>query len=136
MRCSPFRPRCNRRGAVVVEMAVLLPFMVFIFLMTVDFCRIFYVTQTLQSCAYSGALYGSQVAGSSSGAQAAAQAAAVAEGTTLNPALTDNQVTYSPPDANNNIKVTVTYPFKTLTPLPGFSLTTNLSRSVTMVVAP
>ena len=46
-----------RRGAAAVELALLLPVLVFCSMMTVDFARVAYVQVTLQNCARNGALY-------------------------------------------------------------------------------
>jgi len=126
----------SRHAAAAVELAVVLPLLVFVFLLAVDFCRIFYATQIVQNCAYAGALYGSQAAASSASATTAAQQAAVAEGTNLTPPLAASQVTYTPPDSNNNIKVGVTYTFSTLAPFLGIPHSTTITRTVTMAAVP
>ena len=46
-----------RRGAAAVELALLLPVLVFCSMMSVDFARVAYVQVTLQNCARNGALY-------------------------------------------------------------------------------
>jgi len=46
-----------RRGAAAVELAVLLPVLIFWAMATVDFARLAYVQVTLQNCARNGALY-------------------------------------------------------------------------------
>jgi Flp pilus assembly protein TadG len=46
-----------RRGASAVELAVLLPFLIFCSMISVDFARMAYVQVVLQSCARNGALY-------------------------------------------------------------------------------
>jgi Flp pilus assembly protein TadG len=46
-----------RRGAAAVELATLLPVLVFWAMATVDFARLAYVQVTLQNCARNGALY-------------------------------------------------------------------------------
>src|SRR5687768_11560880 len=48
-----------RRGATVVEMALLLPFLVCLFVMSVDYARIFYFGVILENCARNGAYYAS-----------------------------------------------------------------------------
>lgn len=126
-----------RRGVAVVELAVLLPFLLFLFVVCIDFCRVFYYSQTLYNCAYSGALYGSGTAGRSSGtAEDAVKQAAVAEGTTLSPALTSSQVSYTPADSQNEITVTVTYNYTSFTGFPGIPTTMTLTRTVKMRVSP
>src|SRR5437588_2668745 len=111
----PWRTHRNsRRGVAAVELAVLLPFLAFIFLVAVDFGRVFYVSLTLANCARNGAYYagsfdnypGWQGSGS---AIASIQDAAVADGTTLNPPLAASNVTVTPgTDANGRSVVTVT----------------------------
>src|ERR1700677_382614 len=49
--------RAARRGAAAVELALLLPVLVFCSMMAVDFARVAYVQVTLQNCARNGALY-------------------------------------------------------------------------------
>ncbi len=49
----------GRRGVAVVELAVLLPLLVFLFVVTVDFARVYYFSLTLQNCARAGAMYAS-----------------------------------------------------------------------------
>src|SRR5262245_58534494 len=52
-------PRARRRGAAVVEMAILLPLLVFLAVLAVDFARVFYFSLTLANCARNGAIYAS-----------------------------------------------------------------------------
>src|SRR5438128_12213978 len=79
--------RQPRGAAAAAELALLLPFLGLMFAVALDFCRIFYVTQTIQNCAWVGAMYASGTAsGKSSGsAEDAAQQAAVNEAASLNP---------------------------------------------------
>jgi hypothetical protein len=46
-----------RRGAAAVEVALLLPLLIFCSMMAVDFARVAYVQLALQNCARNGALY-------------------------------------------------------------------------------
>ena len=46
-----------RRGLAAVELALLLPLLVFLCMATVDFARVIYALVTLQNCARNGALY-------------------------------------------------------------------------------
>jgi Flp pilus assembly protein TadG len=74
--------KVSRPGAAVVELAVLLPLLSLLFVIAVDFCRVYYHAQTLRNCAYAGALYASSTAErkSSTTAETAVKQAAVAEG--------------------------------------------------------
>ena len=126
----------GRRGAAVAEMAILLPFVAFLFLVAVDFCRVFYSTQTVQGCAEAGALYASGTAPcpSTTTPTDAAKVAAVAEGTLLNPALTADNVDVS--YSGNVATVTVSYNFEMLTGFLALPQTLKLVRSTQMTVVP
>jgi hypothetical protein len=54
---APRSPARKRNGAAAAEMALLLPFLAFLFCVTVDFCRSFQAAQILDSAARSAALY-------------------------------------------------------------------------------
>jgi Flp pilus assembly protein TadG len=47
----------RRRGTAAVELALVLPFLIFLTMATVDFARVAFVQVTLQNCARNGALY-------------------------------------------------------------------------------
>jgi Flp pilus assembly protein TadG len=132
---SVTKARGQRRGVAATEMAIVLPFLCFMLVVAVDYCRIFYFTQTVQNSAYSGALYASgtvQVSSTVAKTDAAKQAA-VSEGTTLTPPLRLEDVAVSF-DAQN-ATVTVQYEYQMLTPYFGNSRV-SLARSVTMGLAP
>jgi Flp pilus assembly protein TadG len=139
----------NRRGAAAAELAVLLPFVALLFTVAVDFCRLYYQTQTVYGCAEAGACYAAGYAwpnqadagaapnqlppvqpDSDAARIEAAQLAAVAEGAGLNPPLpaANVQVTI----ANGNATVTVSYDCAMLTPVLGASRVQTVTRSVTM----
>ena len=131
--------RCDgqrRAGAAAAELAILLPFVVLMFGVTLDFCRIFHASQTIQNCAYAAALYASETAEARpelADGEEAAEDAAVAEGASLHPPVkaADVATTYN----NGHVTVTVTYEFSMLTPILG-TKTRTIRRSVTMSVAP
>ena len=54
--CATRKTKNRPRGAAAVELAVLLPVLVFWAMATVDFARLAYVQLTLQNCARDGAL--------------------------------------------------------------------------------
>jgi Flp pilus assembly protein TadG len=134
----PVRQGPRRRGAAAAELAILLPFVVFLFAIAADFCRVFYYSQAVQNCAESGALYACQTAkrnpNTTSSESDAAVQAALAEGATLNPPLTADYVSVS--ISGSTASVTVTYPFTTVTGFPGIPSSLTISRTVTMNVAP
>jgi Flp pilus assembly protein TadG len=127
----------NRRpGAAVVEMAILLPLVAFLFLVAVDFCRVFNCTQTVRGCAEAGAMYasGNAKADPSVSVTDAAYLAAQAEGTLLNPPLQPGNVTVKV--ADGVATVTVSYTFQTLVGYPGLARQLSVVRTARLAVAP
>jgi Flp pilus assembly protein TadG len=124
-----------RRGVAAAELAIVLPFLMLMFGVAIDFCRVFYASQTVQNCAYAGALYASSTVSprpALSTPSQAAQDAALAEGVSLNPALSSANISTT---INNGMATTtVTYNFSFIMPLMGNSIT--ITRSVTMQVVP
>jgi len=131
-RLSPIR----RRAAAVAELAILLPVLAFLFLVAVDFCRVFNCTQIVRGCALAGALYasGNAQADPSTGLQDAAAAAALAEGTMLNPPLVADNVAVAVTDTVAT--VTVSYNFWTIVRYPGVPQPLSVVRRVQMAVMP
>jgi hypothetical protein len=113
------------------------PVAAFVFVVAIDFSRIFYYTTILDNCARNGALYGSNTANWQMPYNSI-QLAAIADGSNLSPALTtDNvSVSYDNPTTPTTITVTITYPFTTMINYPGIPSAVNLSRSVEMAMAP
>lgn len=119
-----------RRGAAAVELAVLLPFLVFLMVIAVDWARVFYFSVTVNDCARNGALFLADSTGTTASPYADYKAAALA-GTNLTPAptVTSNSGT----DASSGwIECTVSYNFTTLTNFPGVPKNTTLTRTVRM----
>jgi Flp pilus assembly protein TadG len=125
-----------RRGVAAAEMAILLPFLGFMFLVALDYCRVFYATQTLWNCAQTAALYASGTAKASSeiGAEQAARQAALVDAVDLNPPLLPENVTVVLD--KTTATVTVQYEFPLLTVLLGSNSSVVLQRTVTMGLAP
>jgi hypothetical protein len=138
------KPLVKRRGAAAAELAVLLPLLVFIFLVGTDYCRIFYYSLTITNCARNGALFGSGVANSQNWQNndaliATIREATVADGAKLNPPVTaDNVAVVKARDADGHavVQVSVTYQFNTLTGFPGIPNTVNLIRTAQLRIAP
>src|SRR5688572_33369045 len=80
-----------RRGAAVVELALLLPLLVFLFLVAADFARVFYYSLTLTNCARAGALYASDPATMLESPYPNVQAAALADAANITPKPTITQ---------------------------------------------
>jgi Flp pilus assembly protein TadG len=127
----------KRQGAAAAELAIWLPFLTLMFAVAIDFCRVYFATQTVQNCAAAAALYASNVATSDpanvSASDAIAQAA-IAEGASLSPALQAANVTTA--TVGTSVQVTVSYDFALITRLPGLSNTITIRRTVTMASVP
>jgi Flp pilus assembly protein TadG len=124
-----------RTGTAAVEFAVLLPLLCVLFVIAIDFARVFYFSIAVTNCARNGAIYGGQnptTANDKSGIAAAANK----DGGNLDA----QQLTVtSSTDSTTNptyVIVTVTYPFSTITDFPGITSTMYLSRSIRMTVTP
>lgn len=131
MRRSAKQPRV-RGGAAAVELAVLLPFLVFLFVVAVDFARVFYFSQVIENCARNGALYASNVSATQS-PYASVEAAALADAGALTPQPTVVTTTGQDQAGNPFVRVTVTWRFRTITGFPGVP-DVDLSRAVQMRV--
>lgn len=134
-----FRPNAktsrNRSGIAAVELAILVPFLVFLLVVSVDYARIFYYSVTVMNCARNGAVYASTDPTAAVSTDAI-KTAAKKDGGNLN---TANLTVSSTTDNNSNptyVVVTVSYPFTTLTRYPGVSSSTTITRAVRMNVTP
>src|SRR5262245_12972691 len=117
----------RRKGVAAVELAVMLPLLMFLLLMTIDWARVFYYSVTLTSAARQGALYGSDPITAAQSPYGGAEAAALAETTNLSPSPTVTTSSGTDADGNAYTQVTVAWQFKTLTQFPGIPKVTNLS---------
>lgn len=127
--------QANRRAAATVELAVVLPFLCFCFVVAIDYARVFYVALTVNNCARNGAAYASQDAAKaldSAGIQAAAQM----DASNLN--LGSLTVTSATNSTTNPtwVEVTVSYPFTTITHYMLIPSQTTIKRIVHMEVVP
>ena len=127
--------RSSRRGAAVVELAILLPLLVFLFVIAVDFARVFYFSVTLTNCARAGAMYASDPTTSAESPFASTQAAALADATNLSPAPTVTSTNGVDGAGRPYVEVTAAYTFSTITGFPGVPNQVNLTRKVRMNVS-
>jgi Flp pilus assembly protein TadG len=132
------RNRANRerKAAAAVELAVLLPFLVYLFVIAVDFGRIFYFSQVIENCARRGALYASDPKAPASNLYSSVQQAALADATSLNPQPTVTSTNGTDQAGNAYVSVTVTWQFQTITSVPGVPKNVTLSRTAQMRAAP
>jgi Flp pilus assembly protein TadG len=131
---TPNSRTAPRKGVAAVELAVLLPFLAFIFVVTVDFSRIFYDALILSNCARNGALYACANPTNSLDTTGI-QNAALADASNLSPTPTVTSTTGTNSDGNY-VQVTVTWTFQTITNYPGIPSTITLTRTVQMRVSP
>src|SRR5262245_23550047 len=136
----------SRRGAAIAEIAILLSILSFLFVICIDFARLFYYSLAMKNCARNGAYYASDYPGIY--AYGSASNAALADGSNFNPALTASNVTVgydssstgtftqTSPVRPGYVKVTVNWTFNTVTNYPGIPSTWNLSQSEIMQMAP
>jgi len=128
-KCQP------RRGAATVELAVLLPFLVFLFAIATDFSRVFHYSQVIENCALNGAFYAAGYSNAQSPYTSTEQAA-LADAGSLSPQPTVTSSTSSDASGNAYAAVTVSWQFEAVMSVPGVPSTTKLSRTVRMRVAP
>jgi Flp pilus assembly protein TadG len=124
----------NRRGVAAVELALLLPLLVFLFLITIDFARVFYFSQVISNCARNGALYASNLTATQS-PYASVNEAALADASDLSPAPTVTSVNGTDTAGNPYVRVTVNWSFSTVSQFPGIPNNVQLSRTAQMRVS-
>lgn len=130
-----FRNRPNRPGVAATELAILLPFLCFLFVLAIDFGRIFYVSITIENCARNGAFYACT---DPTAANDSTSISTVAKKDAGN--LTASKVTVSSSTNSSTnpttATITVSYPFTTITTYPGVPHTLTISRTVKVNVSP
>jgi Flp pilus assembly protein TadG len=137
LRYIPRARRSRRTGAAVVELAVLLPFLMYLCVIATDWARLYYYTVTVESCARNGALYASDQVTQKQSPYSSVQQAALAEAPMLDP--TTATVTSTPTTDSTGapaVIVTVSVPFNTFANFPGVPSSQTLTRSVQMQIAP
>lgn len=132
----------QRHGAAAVELAVLLPFLMFLAIIATDWARIFYYTITLDHCARSGALYAFDDEARARSPYASVSEAALAEAPQLSGTVSVSQSTVTDGgDGSAAVIVTVSMSFKTLMNFQypswfGVPQDNTITRSVQMRVMP
>ena len=133
------RDRDSRRAMAALELALLLPMLVFLFVIAFDWARIFYYSVTLTNAARQGAIYGANLNPTATSPYTSVAQAAMAERgvQALTPSPTITSTTGGSATLGTNyIEVTVTWPFSTVTSFPGVPSPVLLTRTVRMRVAP
>jgi Flp pilus assembly protein TadG len=130
-RTNPQRP-----AAATVELAVLLSLLAFLFVIAVDFARVFYFSQVVENCARQGALYASDPKAPAYNLYASVQAAALADASGLTPQPTVTSTSGTDASGHAYVSVKVTWPFQTITNFPGVPNKLTISRTVQMRAVP
>lgn len=135
MRRPPGKPRAERSGAAVVELAILLPFLMFIFIIAVDWSRIFYFSVVVTNCARNGAIFAADPFSLNRSPYNNIKQAALADAPNLSPqpnvSSSAGSDSYGP-----YVDCTVSYTFKTITKYPGVPNDNPLVRTVRVYQAP
>ena len=132
--CWRRKARQGRRGVAVVELAVLLPLLVLLFIITIDFARVFYFSLSLKNCARAGALYACDPSTADESPFANVQQAALADATNFSPQPTVTSTFGTDSAGRLYVAVTAKYTFATVTGFPGIPSNVVLSRTVKMYV--
>jgi len=130
------RGGASRRGASTAELAILLPLLAFLFVIAVDWGRVFYFSLAVENCARNGALYGSDPFEPAQSTYATITDAALADAGNLQPPPTVTSTNSTDSSGNAYVEVTVAWQFASLTNFPGVPSTTNLTRTVRMQMQP
>ena len=130
------KTRTGRPGAAVVELAVLLPFLLYLCIIAADWARLMYFTQCVNDCARSGALWASDEEYRMKSRYATVTAAALAESPGLNPTTTVAQTNYTDAGGFPAVAVQVSMAFTTIVDFPGVPHSQTVTRTVRMRVAP
>ena len=135
----------ERRGVAAVELALLLPLLAVMLVVTVDFARVFYFGMVLDGCARNGALYGQNTvydpASRFPSLQAAVLTDADANGMTPAPTVAvgygstpGGLFTPTKPSSPGYVRVTVAWTFTTLVQYPGIPSRMPLTRMCLMPI--
>ena len=125
-----------RSAAAAVELALLLPILTLLLVITVDFARLYYHYATITNCARNGAVWMCDPVAQATSKYPSVDAAARADATNLDPSkLSVSSKSGTDANTNSYVEVTVTYQFPLITSYLGFKAQT-LSRTVRMRTAP
>ena len=119
----------------MVELAILLPLLAFLFVIAVDFGRVYYYSLTLQNCARAGALYASDPHVAHESPFASVADAALSDATNISPPPTITSTSGTDAAGRAYVEVTATYPYFTITRFPGVPSETTITKSVRMYSA-
>ena len=130
-------PRSSgRSGAAAVELALILPLLCYVCVVTIDFARLFFAWTTLATCAFNGAYYLSDSNVAAATGYSSVQEAAQDDADNISPTPTVGSTTGTDGSGTAYVEVTVTYTFTTLFNYPGIATSTTISRKLRMAKTP
>ena len=110
----------------------MLPLIALLFVIAVDFGRVFYVSLTLQNCARAGAIYASDPHVANESPFDSVEDAALSDATNLSPQPTISTDTGTDANGRDYVEVTAACTYRLITRIPGTSGELNLTRLVRM----
>jgi Flp pilus assembly protein TadG len=125
-----------RRGSASVELAVLLPFLSMLFVIALDWARIFYAGVVVDNCARNGAMWAVDPYAMTTSPYPNIQAAALADAPNLTPQPTVTSASGTDANGHSYVDCTVKYAFQTVTNFPGVPNSTTITRTVRVYTAP
>lgn len=130
------RPRPKRRGAAALELAIVLPVLLFLTVAAADFARAFYCSSVVANCARNAAFYLSDPLARAESPYTSLEQAALVDAGDLSPAPTYSSATGTDAAGNAYVEATVSYTFQTLGTYPGIPGSTTITRTVRVLAAP
>ena len=119
----------------MVELAILSPLMVMLFVLACDFARVFHFSLTLTNCARAGALYASDPLVADESPFANSSEAARADAGNMTPAPVVKERFGVDESGREWVEVSAEYEFNTITGFPGIPNKVTLTRTVRMFIA-
>jgi Flp pilus assembly protein TadG len=131
------RGRRRRRNAVAaVELALLLPLLVLLFVLAVDFARVYYFSLTVTNCARAAALYAGDPSVQNESPFASLEAAALSDATNLSPQPKVASKQGTDELGQPYVEVQVSYAFSTITGYLGSAGSQTITRTIRVPLAP
>ncbi len=124
-----------RPGAATVELAVLLPFLLYMAVIATDWARLLYYSISIENCARAGAIYACDPITQGQSPYTSVTDAARAEAPGLNP-VPDVACVKTTDPSGTWYTVTVSTTYQTITNFPGVPQAQPISRVVKMKAAP
>jgi len=125
----------KRSGAATVELAIVLPILMFLLVISMDYGRLFYFSQIVNNCARNAALWAGDPIAQTYSPYTTLQAAANADAYGLDATKMNVSQKTGSDSAGSWVEVTVTYPFNTITNFPGVPSKTTLTSVVHVKLA-